>query len=102
MSDPEDPQNTPKTRKTRAGLSLKRINSERLLRRFMNVIDRDSIKYLQLSMHRQLDKDEGDLLIKYVKFLKDMVKQDKEEADNLTVEELQALVDKGPEKDEDE
>lgn len=80
-----------KTRVSRAQLSLKSVNLERLQRQLENVVGREAVHLLKLSHEGKLDKDSATAACNYLKLIKDLRKEESKNLEDLSDEELEKL-----------
>lgn len=81
-----------KPRKHRAGMSIKHIDLEKIHKRLLNVLSRETAHLLELSYKGKLEKDDSASLTNYLKLLKDLKKPKEEAAEvNLTDEQLEKI-----------
>lgn len=86
--------NPKKTRKSRKGTSLKRVNVDRLDKKLMNILDREVNKLLKLSALSGLEKDDANNLINYLKLVKNLKRETEQLENNLTDAELEQIASK--------
>jgi hypothetical protein len=88
---PNIPQKTPKKRKSRAGLSLKKVNLDHLHKQLLNILSRETLNLLTLSSQGKLEKDDAASLCNYIKLMQYLAKKEEEDLENLSDEELEKL-----------
>lgn len=79
-----------KERRSRGGLSLKRVNLDKINRQLLNVLIRETIVLLKLSHAAPLSDSDSDKLLSYLKVVKTL-REDDLGGENLTDEELEKL-----------
>lgn len=94
IENPKNPLKTKKPRKSRAGSSLKTVNLQRAEKKLLNILDRQINKLLTISVSGLFSKDESLALVNYVKLLKQIQKDDNQDLDKMTDEELEKLASK--------
>lgn len=72
---------------------LKNINFPRLEKKLLNILDRDINNLYRLSMEGRLEKDDAQILVNYLKLLKQF-NISQEEIDSLSNEELEKIASK--------
>lgn len=82
-------------RKSRAGLSCRRVRIEDLNNKALNCLQREMSKLMGLTHQNKLGKDDAAALVQYAKLIRELRKEDREERRNMTDEELEALVNGG-------
>ena len=75
-----------KARKSRKGLSLRKINLDKVHVKLLNSLARDVDALLMESRQGKLTKDDAVSLINYLKLLKDLRKDDKEKDNDAAIE----------------
>lgn len=91
------PQITPvppkNARKSRSGLSLKRVKLNKVRDQLLNVLAREAQALLIHSHTEPLTKDQSQSLLGYIKLLKDLEKSPLN-PDNMTIEALEKIANK--------
>ncbi len=88
-SSPESPQKSGKSRKSRAGLSLKEVNLDKTHKKLLNILDRDVSKLLNLSRTKSLTGTQSFSLVNYLKLIKTLKDIELEQLSELSDEELE-------------
>lgn len=79
---------------TYAGRRMKGVDLDKLTRQCRTVLGREVEKLMDSSHAGKLSKEDALALASYFKLISDLKKQEKEEGENLTDEQLEALVKK--------
>lgn len=87
----KEPQKAPKKRKSRAGMTLRRTNLEKMQKQLLNVLRRDVEKLLESSFKSTLRAEETDKLLLYLKQVKTLRKDELEDLEGLSDEALAEL-----------
>ena len=74
--------------KYRYGTRIRKINLGLEMRRLKNVLHRETDRLLIRSKTRKLNKDESASLVQYLKLVKDLLKEEKDEEKGMTDEQL--------------
>ncbi len=78
----------------RKGLKLKKVNLDKLQKRFENIMDRHSRRLWEMVRYDELNKDQTTAVCNYLKLLKDLKKMEEESLEGMSDEELKKLLDK--------
>jgi hypothetical protein len=97
-SPPKQTEIKAKKKSSRAELSLKRVNLERLHRQLLNVLSRETTALLHLSYYEKLDKDAAAALCNYLKLMKELSKMEEDKLSGLSDEELEKIANAAPKK----
>ncbi len=80
-----------KRQKYAPGVRVSKVDLRLEMKRLKNVLRRDVDKLLRKSFRSKLDKEEAESLVKYLRIVKDLMKEEKADEAGLTDEQLAKL-----------
>jgi hypothetical protein len=72
-----------------------KIDLERLNRRLMSTLNKDSLHLFRLAQEEKLERDEAQSLVNYIKLTKDLLAQEAVKEKELSDEQLEAIANQG-------
>jgi len=81
----------PNKRKSRAGLSSKRVNLDQVHKKLLTSLNREANNLLRNSHKDKLNRDDAQSLIGYLKLIKDLRHIEKEKESELSDKELEEI-----------
>jgi hypothetical protein len=102
MSDDNFDNQDPIKRKSRAGLSVKRVSLDKVHKKLMVVLERDTNHLLRKSLVEKLSRDESGALNNYLKLIKELRGIEKEKESELSEADLAEIAKQNEVEEEDE